>query len=116
MAFCVKNLMIQVLPDANALLPPTIERCRCNVLTVAFSNFTEMPPSLFRDPVALSELKSQLQSALSALEEQEKTLNEQTNFQTVAEAQALEDELTAALKEVQVQKEQLQNKDAKAQE
>jgi hypothetical protein len=138
MAFRVKNLMIQVLPDASAKAPLAV-----NAFGVCFPTHfcfpTSLPfpippkpgghgpaekppdiktdpiiidPAILSDPAALATLKAQLQSTLDALTEQEKLLTEQTSIKTVEEAQALEDHLTAAIEEVRLQKAQLQNKDA----
>ncbi len=123
MAFRVKNLMIQILPDASAKPQPgpaNPEFC--------FLFFTGPPPPPphgptcptskptfhtldgANDPAALATLKQQLQTAIQIVEAREKAINESTTITTVEEAQALEEQLSSALEEVRQQKLQLQNK------
>jgi hypothetical protein len=135
MAFKVRNLMIQVLPDAQGKAQPQpglafVNDCVC--LAVWSLIRTDPPPCRIGSPLpcqigpgvitplhlpfapsnpeALATLKAQLQDALTQVEAQEKALNEQMAPQTLEEAKALEGHLTDALAEVRQRIGDLQNK------
>jgi hypothetical protein len=134
MAFRVKNLMIHVLPDKGEGSPPQQAPAQGDFCFFSCRQLLSLPPPpsphcppqqgphspacaptplppIF-DPTTLSTIKAQLQEAVKAVEEQEKLINEPTNISTLEEAQALENHLTAALEEVRLKKQELQNKAA----
>jgi hypothetical protein len=135
MAFKVKNLMIQVLPDApgKAQPQPGLAFANACVCLAVWSAIRTEPPNcrigtVFQcqigpevitlihlpfapsNPEDLATLKAQLQDALTQVEAQEKALNEQMAPQTLEEAKALEGHLVDALAEVRQRIGELQNK------
>jgi len=111
MAFRVKNLMIQVLPEAG-------EKSQQKLADFEFcftTNFPTTPLCEVQDPAVLATLKEHLQEALRAMEEGESVSNEPNRIETPEQAEELENYLTTALEEVRQQKQTLQNKADKGQ-
>ncbi|HYU74367.1 MAG TPA: hypothetical protein VEL31_16985 [Ktedonobacteraceae bacterium] len=108
MAFRVKNLMIQVLPEAGE----KFQQMCGNRFSIGTTPFCVLAAELdaVSDPATLTTLKEQLQEALKAVEEQESVINEQNRVKTLEQAVELEKHLTSALEEVRLQKQALQNK------
>lgn len=68
------------------------------------------PGEFVVQPEDLSVLKEQLKQALVNIERQERALEEADRPQTVEEAEALEEKLKEAIKELQVRKEELKKR------
>lgn len=129
MAFKVRNLMIHVFPDVDEnsqerLVAGPIRYDCLNwaslpggcIATSALDPIDPRQKDFLPDPIVLAILKRQLQDALAIVQEEERAIDERMRLKTVEDAQALEDQLEAALKEVRLQKEQLLHKTADGQE